>query len=417
MTAHLEVGGREHIATGVGRDIPFCPSCGVQTPPPFYCVPQVPVQSVLLMSTRQEALGIPRGQISLSLCQACGFIYNQAFEPDALEYSPRYEETQAFSPAFKTFERALAGRLIERYGLRGKHIVEIGCGKGDFIALLCEMGHNYGTGLDPSYVAERRPSTATDRVRYLPEFFSERHASLEADFICCKMTLEHISQVSSFVQMIRQTIGTRRRTLTFLQVPNVTRILREVAFWDIYYEHCSYFAASSLTRLLHQCHFEVVDLEEDYDGQYLLVVGRPSARRRLAAVGAGAANDLVRDVARFAAAATKTVEEWRKYLSQLRTAGRRVALWGGGSKAVAFLTTLGLGPEVQYVVDVNPYRQDTFLPGTGHQIVSPGVLTQSRPDVVIVMNAVYREEIRQQLHHLGLDPKLVIVGEAQFSDV
>ena len=27
----------------------------------------------------------------------------------------------------------------------------------------------------------------------------------------------------------------------FFQVPDMSRVLRDLAFWDIYYEHCSYF--------------------------------------------------------------------------------------------------------------------------------------------------------------------------------
>ena len=47
--------------------------------------------------------------------------------------------------------------LREAYkeGLRGKDIIEIGCGKGEFLLLLCEMGNNRGTGFDPGFVSER----------------------------------------------------------------------------------------------------------------------------------------------------------------------------------------------------------------------------------------------------------------------
>ena len=78
-----------------------------------------------------------------------GFIANLAFNPALTEYSARYEETQGFSPTFNAFHRALAERLIARYDLHGKDIVEIGCGKGEFLMLLCELGGNRGVGFDP----------------------------------------------------------------------------------------------------------------------------------------------------------------------------------------------------------------------------------------------------------------------------
>ena len=82
--------------------------------------------------------------------------------------------------------------------------------------------------------------------------------------------------------------------------------------------------------------------------------------------------------------------------------GKRVALWGSGSKAVGFLSTLGCRDErVPFVVDINPRKQGTFLPGTGQQIVGPDAMIEYKPDVVIVMNPVYRDEIRRDLDARG----------------
>jgi hypothetical protein len=57
---------------------------------------------------------------------------------------------------------------------------------------------------------------------------------------------------------------------------------------------------------------------------------------------------------------------------------------------------------VQYVVDINRYRQDKFMPGTGQRIVAPEFLREVQPDHVIAMNPIYREEIARDLDRLGL---------------
>ncbi|HEX9438451.1 MAG TPA: SAM-dependent methyltransferase, partial [Roseiflexaceae bacterium] len=110
----------------------------------FFELQQVPAHSVLLMPTRENALGYPKGDIRLGFCDTCGFISNVAFDPGLNEYSSRYEETQGFSATFNAFARNLAAGLIERYDLHGKDLIEIGCGKGEFLTLLCEMGDNRG---------------------------------------------------------------------------------------------------------------------------------------------------------------------------------------------------------------------------------------------------------------------------------
>jgi hypothetical protein len=74
---------------------------------------------------------------------------------------------------------------------------------------------------------------------------------------------------------------------------------------------------------------------------------------------------------------------------------------------VSFLTTNGLTDEVAQVVDINPYKQGRFLPGTAHQVIGPQALKEAPPDVVIVMNPVYLPEVGAQLAKMELDPELV----------
>ena len=91
-------------------------------------------------------------------------------------------------------------------------------------------------------------------------------------------------------------------------------------------------------------------------------------------------------------------------------AGKKVALWGSGSKAVSYLTTLGLGEEIAAVVDINPHKHGKFLAGTGHEIVGPEALVTLRPDVVLVMNAIYVAEIEANLRQLGLAPEIAALA-------
>jgi hypothetical protein len=85
----------------------------------------------------------------------------------------------------------------------------------------------------------------------------------------------------------------------------------------------------------------------------------------------------------------------------------RAVVWGSGSKGAAFLVNLGLGDRIEHVVDINPHRQGMFMPGTGQEIVAPEALKRIRPDVVIVMNRIYEEEIRGELKRMRLTPKVI----------
>src|SRR5665213_3630088 len=93
----------------------LCPACGSRDINGFYLVQDVPVHSVLLMASKEQAVSYPRGTLNLALCSSCGFIFNAAFDPEVMEYCSRYEETQGFSDTFRAFHRRLADDLNGRH--------------------------------------------------------------------------------------------------------------------------------------------------------------------------------------------------------------------------------------------------------------------------------------------------------------
>lgn len=196
------------------------------------------------------------------------------------------------------------------------------------------------------------------------------------------------------------------------ELPDVLRVLRAAAFWDVYYEHCSYFSLGSLGRLFRLTGFEVLDLSLDHDDQYLLCEARPAA----GAPAGGAPFDVEDDLAdleaaveRFTAGYEATIEHWRARIASVEDGGGEVVLWGSGSKAVAFLAGLGGANRVRHVVDINPFKQGKFLGGTGQRIVAPDFLRELQPDLVVAMNPIYREEIQEDLDQLGVSTELVAI--------
>jgi len=378
----------------------------------FYELKNQPVHSVLLMPTREKAINYPRGDISLAFCKNCGFISNTAFDPAHLEYSEKYEETQGFSSTFNTFHKNLASYLIDKYGLRNKSIIEIGCGKGEFLTLLCELGENRGVGFDPAYISERNQSSAKDRITFICDLYSEKYANYQGDFVCCKMTLEHIQHTADFVSMIRRSLGERTDTVVFFQVPDVTRILNELAFWDIYYEHCSYFSPYSMSYLFKNNGFDVINVWKGFDEQYLLLEARPAKgdkEKECLIKNDDCIDALSENIEHFSRNCRYKMNEWRNKIRQFGQNKQRVVIWGASSKGVSFLTSLHIRDEIEFVVDINPYKQGTFVPGTGQKIVSPDFIKKYKPNVVIIMNPIYREEIKKDLRGMGLSTELITV--------
>lgn len=399
----------------------LCPVCGSQDLTDCVHIASVPVYCNVLFASRDDALAAPTGDMDLVFCPTCSHLFNAAFDPTLLEYNSAYENSLHHSPRFQSYARALAGRLVADYDLRGKTIVEIACGQGDFLRLVCELGGNRGVGFDPSYTPGRglAGQSAAD-LRFVAAYYTEEYADVPADLICCRHALEHIAHPLPFLRAIRQALGTRAAAVYF-EVPNAAYNLVDLGVWDLIYEHCGYFTAASLVEVFRRSGFRVTRLASEFGGQYLGIDALPAGEADApngpvvqpkdlwSAVGP-APEDLARLVARFGQAYDAKVNRWRRILGDLASRGQRAVLWGAGSKGVTFVNTLGAGAEIACLVDLNPHKQGRFVPGTGHEVRAPETLAALPPDVVIVMNPLYADEIGASLHAMGVDASLLVDG-------
>ncbi|MBN1985394.1 MAG: methyltransferase domain-containing protein [Prolixibacteraceae bacterium] len=383
-----------------------CPGCNSADVKEFFEAQNVPVQSVVTIKTFEEAVAVPKKDFTLAFCKNCGFIYNSSFDTTIDHYTKGYEDQQGFSAIFTNFITRITQRFIDKYDINNKDILEIGCGKGDFLQLICELGNNRGIGVDPAYVPSRlKPN---QNVRFIKEFYSEKHGELPADVIVCRHTLEHINDTGNFVKTIRKSIKNNKEVLLLFEVPSVVRILKINAFWDLYYEHCSYFSNRSLAQLFEMNGFEVLDTYTEYDDQYLFLEAKTGGNiRSKTRVKKETIEQLSEYIDDFVKNINQQLGQWHDTLLQMKKQNKKVVIWGGGSKAVGFLTHFNHLEVIGHVVDINPHIQGNYIPGIGIQYVNPAFLREYKPDTIIVMNGIYKNEISKELHEMNLSPELI----------
>lgn len=379
-----------------------CPVCGVDPGDPFVTLTNLPVHTNVLWESREEALRAPRGDLVLASCESCGLIWNTAFDADLLNYDSDYENSLHFSPTFQRYAEALADRLIERYGVRGKTVVEIGSGKGEFLTLICAKGGNRGIGFDPSYDGESDRAAVAD-VGFRRELYTEASATEDADLVVCRHVLEHVEDPLSFLEAVRRAVSGPETTLYF-EVPAAEHLLRQAAAWDVIYAHVTIFGETALRRLFERAGFRVLDTGFSFENQYLWIEAVPAAGARRQAEDRPP-EKLRELVDSFARAVEDKRRLWERRLTDVGANGA-VAVWGAGAKGATFLNLVPGGDRISTVVDVNPRKHGKHVAGTGQLISSPEELASNAPDVecVIVMNPIYRDEIAEQVAGRGLSP-------------
>lgn len=382
-----------------------CPVCASREARVCLEVPAAPVVVGHPWPTREAALACPRGPMEFVVCRHCTAVWNRGFDPALLDYGAGYDNALHHSPVFRKFETELAERLLARYALRGKDIVEIGSGNGHFLALLCELAEARGVGFDPSHDPGRADPRLGRRARVVRGYYGPEHASLPVDALVCRQVLEHVADPHGFLASLRELMARHAGAVGYFEVPNALLSLRDLSVWNLIYEHPLYYSPTSLAYLFRCCGFEILDAREVYEGNFVSVDVRPGPEDR-----SSPPEDEVARVLGYAEDFRRHCDEltatWRERLAELAAAGERAVIWGAGAKAVTFTNLLGGGEGIELAVDVNPGKQGTYLAGSGQPIVAPEALREYRPALVIVMNPIYEDEIRAQLAALGVQARV-----------
>jgi 2-polyprenyl-3-methyl-5-hydroxy-6-metoxy-1,4-benzoquinol methylase len=384
-----------------------CPVCGSKKLTLFFQLSNVPLFANVFRRNKKEAIDCPKGDIELVFCPICGHIMNRKYDPNKLEYTKNYENPLDFSPTFQSYAKSLAEKLIKEYNLHKKNLISIGLGKSKFLSLLCDLGNNVGVGFDPAFSNRKETENLNNRIKLIGDSYSQKYAHIPSDFIFCRHVLEHIYDPKEFLKIIRATIA-KKETKVFFEVPNGKYEFCKTSFWDIIYEHYSYFTPSSLSYLFSSSGFHVEEIKGVYSKQFLTLVASPSdsansypeSNQKLKI------NKISKCITTFAPQYKKKIKTLNRQLNRFRSKKERVVAWGAGSKGVMFLNSFK-DDLINYVVDINPNKQGMYIPGTGHLIMEPNFLLDYNPNIIIVMNPIYIHEIQQLIDKYKLDAKVL----------
>jgi SAM-dependent methyltransferase len=389
----------EKVAPALRND---CPVCGRRDLLHSVTFEALPVLCNALHSSATSARAVETGRFATAFCRSCTHIFNAAFEEDRIGYTQSYENSLHFSPRFVAFVEALAERLSNTYALSGKTVVDVGCGKGDFLKRLCAVSGAEGIGFDKSFEEDR--GAAISGVRFVNDWFGDAYADLRPDLVCCRHVIEHIADPMAFLRALRAHPGIAPETVFYFEVPNALYTLRDLGIWDLIYEHVSYFTAQSLRFAVDAAGFDVVNAGTSFGDQYLFIEARLGATGLPSdAAEVGEIEMLART---FERVHRDKITFWHNYLAARDP--EKTIVWGAGSKGITFVNVVPLAARVSALVDVNTHKQGLFAPGTGTPVLAPEALRDRPIDTIIIMNPLYRDEIAGTAVALGLDPEIVV---------
>lgn len=386
-----------------------CPACNseINGEPFFYCEKQ-PVNENVLFGDLESAKASKTGSIDMRFCDNCGFVFNAAFKLDDVDYGEDYQYCEPPTPTFVRFINELSDLIVENYGVRNTSIIEFGCGQGEFLGRLCEKGDNRGFGFDTAYAGPAQIEIPL--INFYQRFYDPLNDDVNSSFSCARQVLEHIKNPSDLLDDMAASISLGGKL--YLEVPNLDWILKNTVIWDFYFEHCSYFNSASLGSFIGRNGIEVIGSENLFNDQYIGVVGKKtinssslSGKNRL---DIGTLKNSINEFAVRAEAKKRAIKEKCRSLSDQGP----WCIWGGAAKGVTFCNLFANDISSDCaVIDINPLRQNKFVPVVGLPIFGPEKLRDVNPHSVIVMNGNYLDEIEAEIKLQGLDCKVIDVDD------
>lgn len=319
-----------------------------------------------------ESLESDKG-VDLEVCQCsgCGLVQ---ISNAPVPYYKEVIRAVAISEEMKEFRRKQFSSFVQKYSLLGKKVIEVGCGRGEYLSIMQRSGVDaYGLEYSSDSVAQCVKNGLKVSKGFL-QSSTDRLDDAPFDAFFMLSFLEHLPDPTSTLKGIYNNLTDN--AIGLVEVPNFDMILQKNLFSEFIGDHLFYFTKETLGSTLRQNGFEIIECSEVWYDYIISAVVKK--RERL-------------DISHFYKHQTQLKNEIESYTCRFKD--KKVAIWGAGHQSLAVISLTNIADKIKYVVDSAVFKQGKYTPATHVPIVSPDALDSDPVDAVIVMAASYSDEV------------------------
>lgn len=310
-------------------------------------------------------------EVSLCVCEDCGLVQ---LKNDAVYYYRDVIRAGGYSTTMEGLRKSQYKHFIEFASLEGKKIIEVGCGRGEFLGMLSDFPvEGYGTEHKKDLV-----QIAKEAGLRVDEDFpeSEDHIFKNGlfDAFMSFNFLEHQPYPRTYLKAIYNNLCDEGYGL--ITVPSFEYIMEQNSFYEIIPDHIAYYSFESLTHLLNICGFEVLEKETVNRDTISMIV----KKRKLP--------DICGIISKKNDIATEVLETVKKYAK----AGK-IAIWGASHQGFTLCATTGIADYVDCIIDSAPFKQGKYAPASHIPIISPDEARKRKLEAIIIVAPGYTNEI------------------------
>lgn len=357
-----------------------------------------------------------RGEVYYPLhayvCSKCFLVQLEEFESAESIFSD-YAYFSSYSSSWLKHCENYCDKMTKQLGLSERSlVVEVASNDGYLLQYFVER-HVPVLGIEPAanvarVALNKKIPTA---VRFFGTKLAEEMAAEGqlADLALGNNVLAQVPDLNDFVEGLK--IILKPEGVLTLEFPHLLRLIEQNEFDTIYHEHFSYFSLVTTMRILEAHGLKVFDVEElrTHGGSLRVYacrtedrthVAQPSVAKVIADEISAGLNSL-RGYEGFASQVKQTKLALLDFLVSAAREGKSVVGYGAPGKSATLLHYCGIGKDlISYTVDLSPYKQGRFLPGSRIPIYHPDRIRETKPDYVIILPWNLKDEIMHQLQFI-----------------
>ncbi len=341
------------------------------------------------------------------VCNSCKLIQTLDYNASEELFTEEYAYFSSFSSSWLNHSRNYVEMISKKLNLNpSSHVMEIASNDGYLLQYFKEKEIPH-LGVEPcKSVAD---VAIANNINTVVEFFSADFAKTiaQSDLICMCNVLAHVPDINDFVKGI--SIALKANGTVTVEFPHAWNIIQYNQFDTIYHEHYSYLSLLFTQELFKAHGMKIYDVEElpTHGGSLRIFachadldISISENVEKILVKEKEIGMDEIEIYENFAEQVKVTKRNFLELLIDIKNKNKSIVAYGASAKGNTLFNYCGISTDfIEYSVDLNPNKQNTYLPGSHIPVYSPDKIKETKPDYILITPWNIKEEIMRQLEY------------------